>query len=1046
MLEWTGERFLPWIEGVQIHYEHLHRYAFAARFVKGKKVLDLGCGEGYGTYMLAKEATYVAGVEIDKPTVQHARSKYIKDNLEFIEGSVLTIPIEGEKEFDIVVCFELIEHIAEHDKLLSEVKRLLKDDGLFIVSTPNKAVYTDAPDHHNPFHVKELYFKEFRSLLRRYFKHLRIFGQRIYAGSNMWSIHQHKSRGYIEAVVKKGDMEFYFTERASKEPVYLIALASNASLKPSPSVTDSWLTDISNAFFKDYERRLAELNQTRLSKINSLETSLQKLEYQINQIQHSIPMQLMYRYQRIVDKLMRPGTHRRRYYELGPTGIRVILNEGWRSFFRQTYRKALEKLLPPGTRRRYWCQIVLAGIRVIRNEGWRSFFRKALHWLAHRPAAIKRPRYELPKFNASILKKEADELVFPVPSKKPEVSIIIPAYNKWKYTLNCLKSIAENTDGDYEVVVVDDASSDATVEVLTNVKNLNLVINKHNAGFLESCNRGARASKGKAILFLNNDTMASKGWLPPLLEVIRREDIGAVGSKLVYPDGTLQEAGGIIWNDGSGWNYGRGDDPGKPEYNYVRDVDYCSGAIFMVKRELFEKIGGFDERFKPAYYEDSDLCFAIRNLGYRVMYQPMTIIAHFEGVSCGTDTSSGIKKYQEINKPKFVEKWSPVLQEQQYPHDAENAFLARDRVPGKRILVIDSYVPTYDKDAGSLDMFSMLKILVELGNKVTFLGDNLRRLEPYTQGLQQKGIEVIYAPYVISVEDYIKKCGRFFDLVILSRAHIAIKHFASIKRYCVRAKVAYDTVDLHYLRQSRQASIENNEKLLKQAEETKVTELYLAKNSDITFVVSPVEKEILLKEDPSLNVEVIIRSVHSVTTPQKSFLERKDILFIGGFDHLPNVDAVVYFVKEIFPLIKQRMPDVHFYIVGSNPSKDVLSLQSDEVIVTGYVEDVAPYFENCKIFVAPLRYGAGVKGKILLSMSYGVPVVTTSIGSEGIGLVDGQNVLIADDPQEFAQKAILLWNEEELWDKLSRNSLEHISKCFSYETAREQFKELMKNL
>ena len=128
MLEWTGERFLPWIEGVQIHYEHLHRYAFAARFVKGKKVLDLGCGEGYGTYLLAKEATYVAGVEIDKPTVQHARSKYIKDNLEFIEGSVLTVPIEGEKEFDIVVCFELIEHIAEHDKLLSEAKRLRMAD------------------------------------------------------------------------------------------------------------------------------------------------------------------------------------------------------------------------------------------------------------------------------------------------------------------------------------------------------------------------------------------------------------------------------------------------------------------------------------------------------------------------------------------------------------------------------------------------------------------------------------------------------------------------------------------------------------------------------------------------------------------------------------------------------------------------------------------------------------------------------------------------------------------------------------------------------
>jgi len=343
MLEWTGERFLPWIEGAQIHYEHLHRYAFAAQFVKDKKVLDLACGEGYGTYVLAREAEYVAGVEIDKPTVQHARSRYIKDNLEFIEGSMLAVPIEGERKFDVVVCFEGIEHIAEHDKLLSEVKRLLKDDGLFIVSTPNKAAYTDAPDYHNLFHIKELYFEEFKNLLGQYFAHMRIFGQRVYAGSNMWSIDQHKSRGYMEAVVKKGDREFYFTERISKEPVYFIALASNASLEPLTSITDSWLTDVSNTLFHDYERRLAELNQTRVSQISSLETSLQEKVAQMQQIQHSIPMQLVNRYQRIVEKLLRSGTRRRRYYELGLTGIRAILNEGWKSFFRQVKTHLLGK-------------------------------------------------------------------------------------------------------------------------------------------------------------------------------------------------------------------------------------------------------------------------------------------------------------------------------------------------------------------------------------------------------------------------------------------------------------------------------------------------------------------------------------------------------------------------------------------------------------------------------------------------------------------------------------------------------------------------------
>ena len=348
-MEWTGERFLPWMEGAQIHYEHLHRYAFATYFVKGKKLLDLACGEGYGTNMLAKEAKYVAGVEIDKTTVQHARSRYIRDNLEFIEGSILDVPIESEKKFDVVVCFEAIEHIAEHDKLLSEVERLLKDDGLFIVSTPNKAVDTDARDYHDTFRVKELDFREFRSLLSQYFTNVHIFGQRIYAGSNMWGIHEQECRGYVEEVVKKGDMEFYFAERTSKEPFYIIALASNASLKPFTSITDSWLTDASNEIFHEHEKRLATLKHTlqdKAAQISSLKTSLQekvtqihRLESQMQQIQRSIPMQLVNGYQRRVEKLLRPGTRRRHCYELGLSGIRVILNEGWKSFFRKAWNR-----------------------------------------------------------------------------------------------------------------------------------------------------------------------------------------------------------------------------------------------------------------------------------------------------------------------------------------------------------------------------------------------------------------------------------------------------------------------------------------------------------------------------------------------------------------------------------------------------------------------------------------------------------------------------------------------------------------------------------
>jgi GT2 family glycosyltransferase len=708
------------------------------------------------------------------------------------------------------------------------------------------------------------------------------------------------------------------------------------------------------------------------------------------------------------------------------------------------YGNVPKKLLFMGT---YYYQLVRAGLRVIKNEGWRSFFRKVGIWLRLRRATA-RKRFCAPKFKVSISRKEAEKLVFPTPSGKPDVSIVIPVYNKWKYTLNCLKSICENTGGDYEVVVIDDASTDATATILSNVRNLNLVTSEQNMGFVGSCNRGARASKGNYILFLNNDTMVTKGWLPPLLEIIEKEDVGAVGSKLVYPDGTLQEAGGLIWNDGTGWNYGRGDGYEKPEYNYVRQVDYCSGACLLVKRELFEKIGGFDERFKPAYCEDTDLCFSLRSLGYKVLYQPMSAVVHFEGVTCGTNISRGIKKYQEINRQKFVEKWSTVLQKYHYPPVDENVFLARDRVPGRRMLVIDHFVPTYDQDAGSESTFNILKLLSELGHKVTFIGDNLLSIQPYTTALQQNGIEVIYGPYVLSVEEYIKRHGRYFDVVILSRPQIAIKHIESVKRNCDRAKIIYDTKDLVYIRESRRAEVENSEKVRKLAEASKRTEFYLAENTDLTLVVSPEEKKILLKENPRLNVEVLRHVLPVIKQPKKPFSERKDLLYVGGFYHIPNVDGVIYFVNEIFPGIRKRLPGVRLYIVGSNPPHEVSSLQSSDIIVTGFVKDMAPYFENCRVFVVPLRYGAGIKGKVVHSMIRGLPVVATPIGAEGIieEVEEGKDILVANTKEEFVEKVVSLYTDEKLWNILSESPLHYVEKNYSYEASRIRLKEILEKL
>jgi len=353
MLESTGERFLPWWEGAQINYEHLHRYAFAAQFVKGKKVLDLACGEGYGSYILAQEADCVIGVEIDERAINHAQSKYLQEGLHFIKGSITEIPVEGEQEFDVIVCFEAIEHIKDHDNLLSEVKRLIKDNGVFIVSTPNKATHTDEHGFNNPFHVKELYFIEFEHLLHQYFKNVRFFGQRVYTGSNIWGIPTNERSSCSEFVVEKGDKEFYFTEQQRKSPLYFIGLASDADLEPYDSRIDSWLVDASDALIRDmqetldgkstYITTLQEVLDQKSAYITTLQEVLDQKSAHIQQIDHGIVMQLLSRYQRLVNKLLPLGTTRRRYYELGLSAIRIIINEGWGSFWSITKDRLRKK-------------------------------------------------------------------------------------------------------------------------------------------------------------------------------------------------------------------------------------------------------------------------------------------------------------------------------------------------------------------------------------------------------------------------------------------------------------------------------------------------------------------------------------------------------------------------------------------------------------------------------------------------------------------------------------------------------------------------------
>jgi GT2 family glycosyltransferase/glycosyltransferase involved in cell wall biosynthesis len=648
----------------------------------------------------------------------------------------------------------------------------------------------------------------------------------------------------------------------------------------------------------------------------------------------------------------------------------------------------------------------------------------------------------------------ADEIVtfepFSFPAfSHPRVSIIVPAYNGWKMNYLCLRSIWENTeDISYEVIFADDVSTDETQFVSNYIKNIRHIRNTENLGFLKNANQAAAFANGEFIHFLNNDTRVTAGWLSSLVELMDKDNaIGMVGSKLVYPDGRLQEAGGIIWQDASGWNYGHKQDPDASEFNYVKEVDYISGASILVRKSLWDELGGFDERYCPAYAEDSDLAFSIREKGYKVVYQPLSRVIHYEGFSHGTEVSpdkgSNIKSYQKINNSKFSEKWHAVLQHQF--GNGVNPFWARDRSHHKpTVVVIDHYVPHFDKDAGSRTTFQYLQLFTELGMNVKFIGDNFYQHEPYTTILQQMGIEVLYGSYYVeNWQNWLRENDRYIDYVFMNRPHISIK-YVDFLRENMHGKLFYYTHDLHYYRELMEYEVTRRPENLASSGKWKATEFKIFANVDVVLTPSSKEKEIICREFPGKTVQVMPAFFYSsIAEPITNFQHRKDILFVGGFTHKPNLDAVLWFANEILPIITKSNPQIRLIVVGSNAPDIIVNLQSENIDVRGFVTDkeLDQLYKTVRFSIIPLRFGAGVKGKTVESLVKGLPIVSTSFGIEGL---DDMEAIVQpkNDASSFAAEILALYNDIARLESMSTDAVAYARHHFTKDSAAVFFKTL----
>lgn len=701
-------------------------------------------------------------------------------------------------------------------------------------------------------------------------------------------------------------------------------------------------------------------------------------------------------------------------------------------------QKARAVLIPPGTRR----------FKLYASIG-RPLARPFLAWTHNQrhgnaPLWTRWQEFEPAKGDLD----DQEKLIFPQ-FDNPRCSILIPVFGKWRHTYTCLRSILRHSAGvSYEVLALDDCSTDETAELVKVVSGVRFLRNAENLGFLRNCNAGARSARGSTLLLLNNDTSVEPGWLAALHEALDADPkVGMVGAKLLDVRGRLQEAGGIVWKDGSGWNYGRGSDPSAAEYGYSKEADYCSGACLLLHTALWRELGGFDDRYAPAYYEDTDLAFAVRAAGRKVVYQPRAAVVHLEGISHGTDVGEGLKRYQEINRLKFAEKWRETLDREQSAGPAD-LFRARDRSQRRlHVAVVDHTIPAWDVDAGSRLTWMYLRLLVEEGFRVTFLPMNFFAAQPYAGLLQDLGVEVLCGPeHGLQHRAWLERHGRELHAVYLHRPHVAEAYLPHLQEHAPQARLIYQCHDLHHLREQRRHEAEGGRGEGGAAAVWRKMEERALAAADVIHTPSTFERDWISRQFPSK----VVRDVpiyfwdrapldgRPTDGGELSSRSAADMLFVGGFRHPPNEAAVLWFAREVLPLVRARVPGARLVLAGGHPTAAVHALPAAGVRILGRLndEDLATAYRCARICLVPMVWGAGVKGKLIEALAWGAPVVSTPVGAEGVAGIE-EAVAIASTPQDFAAAVIELLLDDAVWRTRRQAGLNLVARSFSAQRAQE---------
>jgi GT2 family glycosyltransferase len=637
---------------------------------------------------------------------------------------------------------------------------------------------------------------------------------------------------------------------------------------------------------------------------------------------------------------------------------------------------------------------------------------------------------------------------------EPLVSVLMVTYGNWPLARRALEALHENTDPVYELIVFDSASLDETPAKLSEeVGGATLILSEANVGFGPGSNQAAGQARGRYLCFLNPDALVQPGWLDPLVETLESDGTGAAVPMLLNPDRTIQEAGSVV--DSVGWTQalGSGADADKFEYRFRREVDYGSAACLLIERETFAEVGGFDPAYGVGYFEDVDLAFKLKELGLATFYEPRSRVIH---ELHGSGGSLQARRQMEANRAIFFERWSGRLARRpnliELPTHPRRLVAARDSEIADRILVIDDRVPHYDRGSGDPRMAKMLYELVELWPKarITLAAADDREVERYAEPLLARGIEVVAPP--VDWGKWFESRTFHYSSAIVSRGTNIARFDQVLRSTQPQALRAFDTEAFAFRRLERMVGFlgdpAQSSRVSAEAIASRQVELGALQESAVVFAVSAEEAEFVGEVAPGKPTFVLPNWVETVAKPA-GFAERQDLLFFGGFlagAGSPNEDALLQLVHEVMPILWEREPELRLHVVGADPTPAIEALHGERVNVVGYVDDPAEWLARTRVHVSPMRYGAGIKLKLLDTIAAGLPFVTTAVGAEGLPLGGLRPQLVAEDPLRLAELTHSLYTEIDLWRRAQRGVLDIARNSFDRGTFRRTLAEAMSYL